>query len=352
MKALVLEEYNKLVFKDVETPVIKENEVLIKVKAVGICGSDVHGIDGSTGRRIPPIIMGHEASGEIVETGSAVTKWENGDRVTFDSTIYPLNDWYTLKGQYNLSDNRQVLGVSPGEYRKHGAFAEFVTVPEHIIHRIPENVSFEEAAMVEPIAVAAHAINLSVIKPGLSAVVVGTGMVGIFVVQLLKIAGANPVIAIDLDENKRELAKKSGADYAFDPTEKETKKNILRLTKTRGADLGFEVVGVTDSVKTCIENIRKGGTAVLVGNLSSEVQFPLQSVVTREIKVQGSCAINGEYETVLDLLASKKINTQNLLSAVAPLSEGASWFKRLYNKEPGLNKVILVPDNEFHSNKL
>lgn len=349
MKALVLDEYNQLNFRDFPEPEIEENEVLIKVKACGICGSDVHGMDGSTGRRIPPIIMGHEASGEIVETGKEVKKWKSGDRVTFDSTIYPLNDWYTVQGHYNLSDNRKVLGVSPGEYRKHGAFAEFVAVPEHILYKIPHNVSFAEAAMVEPIAVAAHAINLSGIKPGESAVVVGTGMVGIFVLQLLKIAGANPVIALDIDQQKLELAKKTGADFTMNPNDGEALKQIKEQTKNRGADFGFEVVGITDSVKMCIDSLRKGGTAVLVGNLSSEIQFPLQKVVTQEIRVQGSCAINGEYEMVLDMLSAKKINTEELISAVAPLSEGADWFGRLYNKEPGLNKVILVPDNEYDS---
>ncbi len=143
MKALVLENYNELVYKDVDEPVPAKNEVLIKVKACGICGSDVHGMDGSTGRRIPPIIMGHEASGIITAIGSEVTGWNIGDRVTFDSTIYPLNDWYTLNGHYNLSENRQVLGVSPGTYKKHGAFAEYVTVPEHILYKLPDNVSFE-----------------------------------------------------------------------------------------------------------------------------------------------------------------------------------------------------------------
>jgi len=346
MKALVLDEYNQLNYRDFRNPEIAENEVMIEVMACGICGSDVHGMDGSTGRRIPPIIMGHEASGVITETGSNVKKWKTGDRVTFDSTIFPLNDWYTLKGHYNLSDNRKVLGVSPGEYKKHGAFAEFVAVPEHILHRIPDNVSFEEAAMVEPIAVAAHAINLSGIKPGESAVVVGTGMVGIFVLQLLKIAGANPVIALDIDDQKLKLAKETGADYIFKPNDDNISQKIKELTKTRGADFGFEVVGITDSVQTCINSIRKGGTAVLVGNLSSEIQFPLQKVVTQEIKVQGSCAINGEYEMVLDLLATKKINTEKMISAVAPLSEGANWFKRLYEKEPGLNKVILKPNEK------
>src|SRR5690554_4746185 len=159
MKALVLEEYNKLVYKDVPKPVPNNDEVLVKVEAVGICGSDVHGMDGSTGRRIPPIIMGHEASGIIIETGKNVTGWSPGDRVTFDSTIYRLDDWYTRKGLYNLSDNRMVLGVSCNDYRRDGAFADYVTIPQHILYRIPDNVTFEQAVMVEPVAVALHAIN-------------------------------------------------------------------------------------------------------------------------------------------------------------------------------------------------
>jgi L-iditol 2-dehydrogenase len=294
--------------------------------------------------------MGHEASGEIVETGSSVSGWKKGDHVTFDSTVYPLNDWYTIKGHYNLSDNRQVMGVSPKEFKRHGAFADLVAVPQHILHKIPEGVSFTEAAMVEPIAVAAHAINVSGLKPGDSAVVVGTGMVGTFVVKLLKIFGANPVIAIDIDDQKLQLASEFGADYAFNSNDRNLRNKIEELTKNRGADLAFEVVGITDSVNTAINSIRKGGTTVLVGNLSSEIQIPLQKIVTQEIKVQGSCAINGEYELVLDLLAAKKVDVSKMISAVVPLSEGADWFKRLYNKEAGLNKVILTPDNNLDSN--
>ena len=350
MKALVLDEYNQLNYRDFPEPEIKSDEVLIKVKACGICGSDVHGMDGSTGRRQPPLIMGHEASGVITEIGDEVTGWKKNDRVTFDSTVYPLNDWYTLKGRYNLSDNRQVMGVSPKEFKRHGAFADLVAVPQHILHKIPDGVSFNEAAMVEPIAVAAHAINVSGLKPGNSAVVVGSGMVGTFVVKLLKIFGTNPVIAIDIDTQKLELAREFGADYTFNSKEANLSDQIKRLTAKRGADLSFEVVGITDSVNTAVNSIRKGGTVVLVGNLSPEIQFPLQKVVTQEIKVQGSCAINGEYELVLDLLAAKKVEVQKMISAVAPLSEGADWFNRLYNKEPGLNKVILVPDNNMDSN--
>lgn len=343
MKALVLDEYMKLNYRDFEDPEIEPNEVLVGVKACGICGSDVHGMDGSTGRRKPPLIMGHEASGIITKVGDDVSGWQVGDRVTFDSTIYPLNDWYTRKGHYNLSNNRKVLGVSPDEYRKQGAFAEYVSVPAHILYKIPDNVSFEQAAMVEPVAVAAHAVNISKIQPGASAVVVGAGMVGMFVVNMLKIAGANPVIALDLDENKLSLAKEFGATHALNSSDPEILNKITELTKNRGADFGFEVVGISETVNLCINSLRKGGTAVLVGNLKPEVTIPLQKVVTTELSLLGSCAINGEYELVLDLLASGRINVENMISAVAPLSEGAQWFNRLYNKEPGLNKVILVP---------
>lgn len=343
MKALVLDEYMQLNYRDFPDPEPESGEVLIRVKACGICGSDVHGMDGSTGRRKPPIIMGHEASGVIAGLGENVAGWQVGDRVTFDSTIYPLDDWFTRKGRYNLSNNRKVLGVSPGEYRKHGAFAEYVTVPQHILYKIPDGVSFEQAAMVEPVAVAAHAVNISKIQPGQSAVVVGAGMVGMFVVKMLEIAGANPIIVLDLDEMKLQLAKEFGASHTFQSSDSNLSEKIKELTKNRGVDFGFEVVGISDTVNLCINSLRKGGTAVLVGNLKPEVTIPLQKVVTTELSLLGSCAINGEYELVLDLLASGKISVDRMISAVAPLSEGAGWFNRLYNKEPGLNKVILVP---------
>jgi len=343
MKALVLEEYNRLVYRDWPDPVVAPGEVLVQIKAAGICGSDVHGMDGSTGRRIPPIIMGHEAAGVIIETGSDVKDWKTGDRVTFDSTIYPLNDWFTLKGMYNLSDNRMVLGVSPGEYRRHGAFAEFVNIPQHILYRIPDQVTFTQAAMVEPVAVAAHAVRLVSPSWNDSAVVVGTGMIGLFVIQILRSAGCGNIIAIDTDQSKLEIAENLGADHAFNPVTDNVIERVFHLTSGRGADLSFEAAGVRESVLTAIESVRKGGTVTLIGNLSPSVDLPLQSVVTRQIRLQGSCAICGEYPAVLDMIGRKEINTDILLSAEAPLSEGAHWFSRLYRKEPGLVKVVLLP---------
>jgi L-iditol 2-dehydrogenase len=344
MKALVLEKYNELIYKDVPDPVIESNEVLVRVMACGICGSDVHGLDGSTGRRIPPMIMGHEASGVIVKTGADVNGWKTGDRVTFDSTVYPLNDWFTLEGFYNLSDNREVLGVSPGSYKRDGAFAEFIAIPQHILYKIPDSVSFEQAAMVEAVAVANHAINISGVRAGDKCVVVGTGMIGIFIIKLLKISGASVIIAVDINSGRLGKAIGAGADHAFISTDEDLGEKIVALTNNRGADITFEAVGKSESVNIAIDLLRKGGKTVLVGNISQSVDFPLQKVVTRELKILGSCAIRGEYENVLGLLETGKIQVDDMISAVVPLSEGALWFNKLYKNEgEGLNKVILVP---------
>jgi L-iditol 2-dehydrogenase len=343
MKALLLEKYNQLVYTDVPEPEITSDEVLVRVKACGICGSDIHGFDGSTGRRIPPLIMGHEASGVIAGTGSGVTGWTPGDRVTFDSTVYRLDDWFTLRGLYNLSDNREVLGVSPGTYRRHGAFAEYIAIPQHILYKIPDNVSFEQAAMVEAVAVALHSINISGIKSGDDCAVVGAGTIGIFIIKLLKVTGASSIIGIDVNDKQLMKARKAGADNSFLAGEDNLAEKVKSLTSNRGTDIAFEVVGINQSVNAAIGIVRKGGKVVLVGNLSPEVNFPLQKVVTGELKILGSCAICGEYEAVLNYMKMGKINVDDQIMAVAPLSEGTAWFEKLSRKEGDTGKVILVP---------
>ena len=343
MKALVLEEYNKLVYKDMPTPRIEDNEALVEVKACGICGSDVHGMDGSSGRRHTPLIMGHEASGVIVGRGSAVTGFEEGHRVTFDSTIYCGTCFYCRQGLINLCDNRRVLGVSPPEYRQHGAFAQYVAVPEHILYRLPENLSFVQAAMVEPVSIAFHAVSLTPISLNDSAVVIGSGMVGIFVVQALRAAGCGTVIAVDLEQSKLDLALKLGADHGLLAGEVDVPEEVRKLTDGRGANIAVEVVGNTIAVNTAINSLRKGGALTIVGNLAPTVEFPLQEVVTRQISVAGSCSSSGEYPACLDMIARGVVNVDALVSKIAPLSEGADWFRKLYSQEENLMKVILTP---------
>jgi L-iditol 2-dehydrogenase len=343
MKALVLKEYMKLSYEEVPMPEIGAEDVLIKVKACGICGSDVHGMDGSTGRRRPPVIMGHEASGVIDKVGAGVTDWKVGDHVTFDSTVTTKPDFFSLKGLSNLSDNRKVLGVSCEEYRQNGAFAEFVAVPQSILYKMPEGLSFEHAAMTEPVSVAFHAVDSVPLNINDSAIVVGTGMIGLLVIQALRTKGCGKIIAVDIDPAKLELALSLGADYAVKSDDEDSVAQIKKLTSGRGADLAFEVVGITPTVKLSIEAVRKGGTVSLVGNLSPKIELPLQAVVTRQITLKGSCASAGEYPACLDMLKRGNIKVDSFISAVAPLSEGADWFNRLYNKEDGLVKVILKP---------
>ena len=336
-------EYKTFSYEDVPLPEIGDDDVLIQVKACGICGSDVHGMDGSSGRRIPPIIMGHEASGVIEQLGRAVSEWKTGERVTFDSTVVTRQDFYSQKGLPNLSDYRKVLGVSCGDYRQHGAFADYVAVPQSALYRLPDALSFEQAAMTEPVSVAFHAVNLLPSAIGDSAVVVGCGMIGLFVIQALRIKGCGTIIAIDLDPSRLEMALKLGADSAIRSDQGGVVDKVKELTNGRGADLAFEVVGITATLNLAIETLRKGGKLGLVGNLSAKVELPLQAVVTRQLTLYGSCASAGEYPACLEMIASGRVKVDEMISARVPLGEAASWFERLYKGEPGLMKVIVTP---------
>ncbi|MCX6629659.1 MAG: galactitol-1-phosphate 5-dehydrogenase [Candidatus Solibacter sp.] len=343
MNALLLTQYMQLEMVEMPVPAIGPDDVLVRVRACGICGSDVHGLDGRTGRRIPPLVMGHEAAGEVVEAGANITDLRAGDRVTFDSTVYCGRCFHCLRGEQNLCDNREVLGVSPGPYRRHGAFAEFVAVPRRIIYRLPENLSFEHAAMIEAVSVAVHAVNLTPIRLGDTALVVGTGMIGLLAIQAARHAGCSRVIAVDPDDGRLQLARAAGATDAINPNTTGAVEAILALTDGHGADVALECVGATEPIRTAIGAVRKGGAVTLVGNVSPEIELPLQSVVSRQIRVQGSCASNGEYPACIEMMSRGAIQVDTLISAVAPLEEGASWFDRLYRHEPNLMKVILRP---------
>jgi L-iditol 2-dehydrogenase len=344
MKALVLTAYKEFQLQDMPEPAIGARDVLIRVAACGICGSDVHGMDGSTGRRRPPIVMGHEASGVIEKIGPEVKDYRVGDRVTFDSTIYNPESYFSKRGLINLCDDRRVLGVSCEDYRQHGAFAELVAVPNHILYALPPGMTFEQAALVEPVSIAVHARNLTPIEPGDTALVIGAGLIGLMTVQVLKNTAVKQIIAIDIDPDKLKVAREVGAHQVIDSGKTDVVAAVKDLTAGRGADVAFEAVGIEATVRSAIANVRKGGTVTLVGNLAKDVSIPLQAVVTRQIRLQGSCASSGEYPECLELIASGKVNVDRFISATAPLEEGGSWFDRLYKREPGLMKVVLKPN--------
>ena len=344
LKALLLTAPSQLEFIDHPEPVPAADEVLLRIRACGICGSDIHGWDGSTGRRRPPLIMGHEASGEIVAVGPRVERWKPGDRVTFDSTISCGVCSYCRDGQVNLCASRRVVGVAPAEYRQHGAFAELLTVPARILYALPDSLPFTHAAMIEPVSIAVHAVQRIRVAPTDTAVVVGAGMIGLFVIQALRWAGARQIIAVDLAENRLVLAKELGATHTLKSDACDVATEVARLTEERGADCAFEVVGIGATLNLAIATLRRGGSAVLVGNLAAKTDFPLQAVVTREITLHGSCSSAGEYPLCLELISKGIIQVEPMMSAVAPLAEGAAWFQRLSAKDGAkYMKVILQP---------
>ncbi len=343
MKALTLTAPNELEYGDVPDPEVAPGEVLIEVRACGICGSDIHGMDGRTGRRIPPIVMGHEATGVIREVGAEVEGWARDDRVTFDSTIYCGTCPYCRRGQVNLCDRRRVLGVSCQEYRQPGAFAELVAVPAHILHRLPDSVSFVQGAMAEPLAVALHAIARPRDPIDGPVVVMGAGLIGLMIMGALRAQGVGPIVAIDIDPSRLARAEALGAIPvpAHDPTEASGR--VRELTSDDGAGVVFEAVGLEGTVELAISLARKGGDVVLVGNLSPRVQFPLQVAVTRELTLHGSAASAGEYPAGIALIGDGRIDVEALVSTVAPLSEGSRWMHRLQAGDPALLKVVLEP---------
>jgi L-iditol 2-dehydrogenase len=340
MKALVLTEYKHLELAEQPEPALEPGHVLIRVAACGICGSDVHGYDGSTGRRIPPIVMGHEAAGTVAAVGEGVTRWKPGDRVTFDSTVYCGTCRFCAQGDVNLCDRREVVGVSCGEYSRNGAFADMVAVPERIVYRLPDELPFAVAAMLEAVSVALHGVAVSSLAGGETALVIGAGMIGLLTMQAAFAAGCSRAFIADIDQTRLQLAASLGATETLCLSGDELAEACKRLTDGVGVDVVLEAVGRTETIAAGIDAVRKGGTVTLIGNITPQVTIHLQKVVSRQIRLQGSAASSGEYPQAIELVSAGKIRVEPLISAVAPLEDGPAWFQRLYAHEPNLMKVV------------
>ena len=343
MKALLLAAPGVLEYVDVPEPEAGADEVLVRVAAVGICGSDVHGMDGSSGRRVPPLVMGHEAAGVIEAVGGSVTGFSPGDAVTFDSTIWCGRCAFCREGVVNLCDDRRVLGVSTGEYRRDGAFAERVVVPARVVYALPAGVSMVEAALTEPLAVALHAVSRTPLVEDDEALVVGCGVIGLLVIAAVRQAGCKRIIAVDLSPSRLARATAMGATDVVTAGSDDVVEQLRALTDGRGPDVAFEAVGIGSTVALAIAAVRKGGTVVLVGNVVPAVELPLQWVVSRQLTLLGSAASCGEYPRALELIASRAVDVAALVSEVAPLADGAAWFDRLRAPQTPLLKVVLEP---------
>jgi len=343
LKALIYTKPYSFEYSDFPDPEAGDDDVLIRVKACGICGSDVHGFTGKTGRRIPPLIMGHEAAGIVEGLGKNVSGFKKGDRVCFDSTVYCNKCEACLAGHINRCDKRQVLGVSVPAFKRHGAFAEYVSVPSWIVSKIPDELSFVHAALLEPASIGTHAANRAPISNEDTVVVIGAGTIGLFILQAARLRGAAKVIAVDINEFRLDLAKKLGADKLINPLKSNLSEAVLQETEGKGANVTLEAVGYAKTFADAVAITRMGGYVVAVGNLEKNAKFDLQQLIARELTFTGSYASSGEFRDCIELVASGKINVEPLISDVLPMQEGPDAFDRLLKAEENLVKIVLEP---------
>ncbi len=342
MKALVYTAPYTVELQEWPTPAYGPDDLLIRVKACAICGSDIKGFSGKTGRRQPPVIMGHEAAGVVEAVGDNVPSFAPGDRVCFDSTVYCQRCAYCLSGQLNLCAVRQVVGVSEGTYRRHGAMAEYVVVPHWIAVHMPESLTFAQAALIETAAVGLHAANRTPLRLNDTVVIVGAGAIGLVALQAIRLKGAGKTIVTDLSSARLNLAKAMGADVTIRADLPDLLGALHAETGPEGADAVMEAVGIQPTVTTALGITRKGGALTLIGNVQPRVEVGLQEIVTREISLYGVCASNGEYADCVDLVASKRIVVDPMISEYAHLDDGQAIFERLYHGDEGNIRTVFM----------
>jgi len=344
MKALLLSKYRHLEVAETANPKIGEDEVLIRVEACGICGSDVHGYDGSSGRRIPPIVMGHEAAGTIVEVGSRVQGLLQGDRVTLDSTVYCGQCANCLRGQMNLCDQRQVLGVSCGEYRRAGAFAEYVVIPESNIWKLDPAIPQEYASILDPLGNAVHTVLAGEIAAK-SVAITGCGPIGLFSIAVAKAVGATSVFAIEVNEHRARIAREMKADYVINPAKEDVDAIVMEKTGGLGVDVVLEMAGHPDSIRTAFDIVRRGGRISLLGLTSKPISLNFsEDIIFKGITVQG---INGRrmYQTWYQMTALLKAGKLDLHPVITDRISMKDFGKAMERLKTGEASKILVYPN-------
>jgi L-iditol 2-dehydrogenase len=329
--------------KDVPKPEPRAGEVIVRVAAVGICGSDVHGFTGSTGRRQPGIIMGHEFCGPILEIGPELdgietSGWSLGDRVVINPLIACLECRACKAGNTHGCANRRGIGWSVD-----GGYAEFVRVPVRNLRCLPNSVSDLEGSLIEPLAVALRAVNRTPFELGATVAVVGAGPIGVLAMLALKLKGAGTVILSDLSDHRLELARSLGADIVVNAKDRDPVQAVRDATDGDGADAVLEAVGVTPSVRQAIGMTRTGGAVTWIGNAAPNVDVPMQEVVTRELRVQGSYGFDLEFDRAIELLAARRLNVMPLIERIVPLEDGEAHFTALARNELEAVKVVLQP---------
>jgi len=316
-------------------------DVLVRVRACGICGSDVHGLDGSTRAAHPASGDGTRSRRRDRPDRCPRRRPAPGERVTFDSTIYCGQCFYCVRGEVNLCEDRQVLGVSPGPYRRHGAFAEYVVVPRRIVYRLPDNLSFEHAAMIEAVSRRGPCREPYAVHPGDTAVVVGSGMIGLLAIQALRHAGCARVIAVDPDPARLQLARQLGA--ASRPRSGHARRrgghsrNDGRARRGRGRRVrGRGRTGESRPSPACARAARRRWW----GTWNPRSNSLCRPWWTGQLRLQGSCRFQRRIPSFNRADVERRHSGGSADRRRGAPAEGPAWFDRLYRREPNLMKVI------------
>ncbi|MGI6691511.1 MAG: zinc-dependent alcohol dehydrogenase [Christensenellales bacterium] len=341
MKALVYESPNKLSFTDVPDVSPELGEVKLRIKACGICGSDVAGYQGLTGRRLEPMIMGHEFCGEVTQCAEGVKNLKPGDLVA----VYPVNFCgeceMCQKGDVHLCLNKRSYGV----LAENGAFAEYLCVPEKCCFLVAPGVSPVTGSLMEPLAVAYRGVGHLGGLAGKNVFLAGTGTIGLLAMVCAKIKGAGTVFVSDMDDDRLKVAKSLGADVTINPSKEDPKAVVLEHTGGMGVDCSIEAVGIAPTVQQVMSTLRFGGKAVWIGNNRKMIEMNMQEVVTRELNIYGSFLYGyKEFGEVVGLLNEGKLDVRPLISKEIRLDEAVTYFEKLKNHEDNLIKVVVVDD--------
>jgi len=340
MKALVYKGPKKIELEEVSEPDLLEDEVRVSVRACGVCGSDVHGFLGS-GRRIEPMVMGHEFSGVITEIGKKVEKYKTGDRVVVYPVISCGKCSLCKNGMIDSCTDKKLFGVMA----INGAMSEYINVNERMLFKIPDSLSFLDASLAEPLAVACGAVKKIAGKEDISdlnILVVGSGTIGLLLLQVLKRKKPLQLFISDISSKRLAVAKKLGAEI-INPAMEDIFKFLKSRTGKRGIDLSFEAVGITKTVEQAVLSLRKNGTSIWIGNLMKIIDLNMQHIVTNELTIMGSYAYSiKDFEMAVDLLKENTISSSGIISMTEELSNGAEVFDKLASGDEEIIKAVLV----------
>jgi L-iditol 2-dehydrogenase len=328
-------------FRDVEPPKIQSDEVLVEVKAAGICGTDLHILHDKS-HYVPPVTLGHEYAGVVIETGKDVKDFDIGDKVTSPATINCGTCHFCRIGATNrcIDPNKRILGVA----RANGAFARYMAVPAKIVHKLPKNIPFEEAALAEPAACAVHATEMIHINMGNTVVILGPGPMGLLILQLAKLAGATQTIVtgVTVDQDRMKIAKDLGADLTINVEENDLIAIMKKLTSDLGADVVFECSGAPVAQRQAFDIVRRRGKIGLVGLTGREINISLDKIVEGELEVKGSWGtLWTSWKLAIKLISLRKLQVRPLISATLPLERWEKGFQLMESKEA--IKVLLSP---------